>query len=78
MTINTINDICNITYENYMNNPMSMCERKINLKIAKNPQLINSLDRNKNHPFIRKYSHIPHNNYSSSPLVQYTCLFSLS
>ena len=26
---------------------MSMCEREINLEIAKNPQLINSLDRNK-------------------------------
>ena len=62
MTINTINDRCNITYESYMNNPMSMCERKINLNIAKKPQLINSLDRNKNHPLIRKYSHIPFNN----------------
>ena len=62
MTFNTTNDKCNITYENYKNNPMSMCERKINLNIAKNPQLIKSLDRNKNHPLIRKYSHIPHNN----------------
>ena len=45
MTINTTNDKCNSTYENYMNNPMSMCERKINLNFAKIPQLINSLDR---------------------------------
>ena len=50
-------------YEHYMNQPKSMCERKINMIIAKNPQLINSLDRNKNHPLIRKYSHIPFNNY---------------
>ena len=39
-----------------------MCERKINLNIAKNPQLINSLDRNKIHPLMGKYSHIPFNN----------------
>ena len=44
-----------------MKNPMSMCERKINLNIAKNPQMIKSLDRNKNHSLIRKYSNIPHN-----------------
>ena len=36
-----------------------MCERQINLIIARNPHLINSLNRNKNHPLIRKYSHIP-------------------
>ena len=53
---------CNTTYENYMNNPMSMCEGKINLIIAKNLQLINSSDRNENHPLFRKYSHIPFNN----------------
>ena len=41
---------------------MSMCERKINLNIAKNPELINLSDRNKNHPLIRKNSHIPLNN----------------
>ena len=38
-----------------------MLERRINMIIAKSPQLINSLDRNKNHPLIRKYSHIPFN-----------------
>ena len=37
---------------------MSMLERRINMIIAKNPQLINALDRTKNHPLIRKYSHI--------------------
>ena len=36
-----------MTYENYINEPMSMCERKININIARNPHLINSLDRNK-------------------------------
>ena len=45
-----------------MNLPMSMVERHINLNIAKNPDLISTLDRNKNHPLIRKYSLIPFKN----------------
>ena len=62
MIINTISCKCNMSYEYYISNPMPMVERRINFIIAKNPQLINSLDRNKNHPLIRKYSHIPFNN----------------
>ena len=61
MTINTIFDRCGMTYFNYINSPMPMVERRINFVIAKNPKLINSLDRNTNHPLIRKYSHIPFN-----------------
>ena len=49
--------MCNMSYKYYINQPMSMLERRINYIIAKNPQLINSFDRNKNHPLIRKYSH---------------------
>ena len=52
---------CNMTYENYISLPMSMCERKIDMIIAKNPKLITSLDRYNNHPLIRKYGHIPFN-----------------
>ena len=59
MTINIISDRCNMTYEKYINQIMSMCQRKINMIIARNPQLINSIDRNKNHLLIRKHSHIP-------------------
>ena len=62
MTINIIFDRCGMTYANYINNPMHIVERRINFIIARNSQLINSLDRNKNHPVIRKYSHIPFNN----------------
>ena len=62
MILKTINDRCNMTYEYYMNLPMSMVERRININIAKNPSLINRFDRNKNHPLVRKYSHIPFNN----------------
>ena len=47
-----------MAYEYYINQPMSMCERRINMKIARLPQLTKSLDRNKNHPLIReKFSH---------------------
>ena len=59
MTINTISDRCNMTYEHYMNQPMHMCQRKINMNIARTPHLINSLDRNQNDPLIRKYLHKP-------------------
>ena len=62
MNINFITDLTNMTYEYYINQPMSMCERKINMNIVRNPHLINSLDRNKKHPLIRKHSHIPFNN----------------
>ena len=58
MEINTISCRCNMTYKYYMNNPMSMLERRINFIIARNPYLINYLNRNKNHPLIRIYSHI--------------------
>ena len=62
MTINIFIDRCNITYEDYINHPMPMVERRINFIIAKNPQLINTFDRNKNHPLIKKFSHKPFNN----------------
>ena len=41
---------------------MHAIERQLNMVIAENPQLINSLDRNKNHPLITKYSHKSFNN----------------
>ena len=62
MKIIIISDRCNMTYEYFINQPMRMCERKINVNIARNPHLIDSLDQSKNHPLIRKYSYIPFNN----------------
>ena len=62
MPIKTTKDKRNMTYEHYLNQPMHMCEKKMNMNIARNPQLINSLDRNKNRLLIIKYSHIPFNN----------------
>ena len=61
MGIKTINDNSNMSYKHYMDQPRSMCGRKTNMIIAKNPQLLSSLDRNRKHPLKRKYSHIPHN-----------------
>ena len=58
MEITMISCRCNMTYKYYMNSPMSMLERRINMINGKNPQLINALDRTKNHPLTRKYSHI--------------------
>ena len=48
MNIETNNIGTNITYEHYINQPMRMCERKMNMNFVRNPQLINSLDHNKN------------------------------
>ena len=62
MTIKIIGDRCNMKYDHYINLPMNMCARRINLNIAKIPELIKSLNRNKKHPLIRNYSHIPFNN----------------
>ena len=59
--IKTYSDRCNMTYKQYPKQPMHMCELKLNMNIAKSPQLIISLDRNKNHPLIRKYSNVPFN-----------------
>ena len=37
MIINTISCLCNMIYKYYLNNPMSMLERRINFFISKNP-----------------------------------------
>ena len=62
MNIKTISGRCNITNKHYLKQPMFMCERKLNINNAKNPYLINSLNRFHNRPLMKKYSHIPFNN----------------
>ena len=47
-----------MNYEYYIKQPMQMVELKLNVTISKNPQVINSLERNFNHHLIRKHSHI--------------------
>ena len=62
MTIINYIDRCNMTYDYFINLPMSMVERQISFIIAKTPHLIKKLDGTKNHPLIRKYSYIRFNN----------------
>ena len=61
MNISTDNDTMYMTYEKHIKRPVEAIELKLNMIIAKNPHLINSLNRSHNHPSIRKYSHIPFN-----------------
>ena len=51
-----------MTYEHYIKNPMEMVELKLNMIISENPLLIISLDRDIQHPLIRKNSIIPFDN----------------
>ena len=46
------------SYKNYIQHPMPMVERRLNMVIAKNPHLIKSLNRSHIHPLIQKYSYI--------------------
>ena len=58
----TINNKTNVSYEFYIKHNMHAVERKLNMIIARNPHLMNSLNQFHNHPLIRNYSHIPFNN----------------
>ena len=62
MIIKINSEIRNMTYKYYISNPMHMVERRLNMIIAGNPNLIGVLDRRVNHPLIRKYPHTPFNN----------------
>ena len=48
-----------MNYEYYVKHPKELIEFKLNMTIAKNPNLISSLDRIFNHSLIRKRSNIP-------------------
>ena len=58
MIIKTIFDKFKMTYKEDMKQPMHAIERRLNFVIGRHLQLINVLDRSKNHPLIRKYSQI--------------------
>ena len=62
MTINSIYDRYNLSYRKYLKLPTHAVECRLKMNMVENPQLIISLDHNKNHPSIRNYSHIPFNN----------------
>ena len=58
MIIKTISDKHCMPHKIYIQYPMQMIERQINLVFDRYPELLNTLDRRINHPIIRKYSHI--------------------
>ena len=56
MRISFISSVRNMTHKYYLKQPKPMCEIKLYEIIAKNPKLINCLNRNICHALIRKYS----------------------
>ena len=58
MEINTISCRCNMSFKYYLNNPMSMLERRINMVIGKNSQLIKSLNFKENRPITRQCDYL--------------------
>ena len=57
MNITFISDLRKMTYEHYLNQPKSMLEWKLNVLLAKSPELIKILG-NSSHPLIKKVQHI--------------------
>ena len=55
MSISTVDAKMYMTYDNYIKHHMEAIELKLNMILAKNPHLINSLNRYHIHPLIRKY-----------------------
>ena len=58
MNITTVNDKMYMSYKYYIQHPMPIVERCLNMVIAKNPHLIKSLNRSHIQPLIRKISYI--------------------
>ena len=58
MNITIINDKMYMTHEYYIQHPMPMVEKRLNMVIAKNPLLIKSLNRSHIHPLVQKYSYL--------------------
>ena len=59
MRIKTIGNKSYINYNYYLKQPMQMIERRLNMNLAENPQLIYSLKRGSDHLLIKKYIHFP-------------------
>ena len=62
MKIATLSNMSCMNFKYYLKQPMQMIERRLKKVIAKNPQLIIWLNRDSNHPLIRKFIHISFNN----------------
>ena len=59
MKIKTISNISYLNYKYYLKQPIQMIERRFNIIIAKNTQLISSLNRSSDLLLVRKFIHIP-------------------
>ena len=57
-TIDRISDKCKMKYEFHINRPMQAFELKLNVLIARKPELIKVFGGSKAHPLMRKYSHL--------------------
>ena len=62
MNIETISDKRNMSYNYYIKQPKHTVEIKLNQISARNPHLINALDRAVSHPLLGNFSHVPFNN----------------
>ena len=58
MKISTVNAKMYMTYNKNIKHAMPAIEVKLNMIIARNPHLINSLNRSHIHPLMRKYIRI--------------------
>ena len=54
LNITSISDLRNMTYDYYLQQPKSLLEWKLNAILAKNTELLKSLNRSQIHPLIRK------------------------
>ena len=61
LKIKSFNNMRYMNYKYHLKQPMQMIEQRTKMIIAKYPQLINSLDRDGDHPLITTYIHIPFN-----------------
>ena len=62
MKIEAISNMSYMKYKYYLEQPMQLTERRLNMINAKNPQPKNSLNTGRDHTLIRKHIHIPFNN----------------
>ena len=58
MNFTFITNLINIKYEYYLKQSKSMLEWRIIEKLARNPKLMKTFDRNISHPLMHIYSHI--------------------
>ena len=76
MRMSFIASFRNMTLIYYVKQPKPMCETKLFEIIARNPKLINCLNRNNCHSLIRKKSDFPFN-YDEYCFVVMNCFFSV-